>query len=141
MTNAYIVDGVRTAIGNLSGGLSDVRADGMAFLPGFTLFFWAAATWWIPLLIALMVWRYVVRKEVPRYEPALWGMVFPLAMYTTATFQLARATGFEFLLRIPQVFIFIALAAWLIAFAGLLHHIWSSLHERASATSTEPRHI
>ena len=98
------------------------------FLPGFTLFFWAAATWWIPLLIALMVWRYVVRKEVPRYEPALWGMVFPLGMYTTATFQLSRATHFEFLARIPEVFIFIALTAWLIAFAGLLGHLWSSLH-------------
>ena len=111
------------------------------FLPGFTLFFWAAATWWIPLLIALMVWRYVVRKEVPRYEPALWGMVFPLAMYTTATFQLARATGFEFLFRIPQIFIFIALAAWLIAFAGLLHHLWSGLYEKAVETRREPRHI
>lgn len=111
------------------------------FLPGFTLFFWAAATWWIPLLIALMVWRYVVRKEVPRYEPALWGMVFPLAMYTTATFQLARATAFEFLFRIPQIFIFIALAAWLIAFAGLLHHLWSGLHEEAAKSRGEPRHI
>jgi tellurite resistance protein TehA-like permease len=109
-----------------------------AFLPGFTLFFWAAATWWIPLLIALMVWRYVVRKEVPRYEPALWGMVFPLGMYTTATFQLARATGFEFLARIPEVFIVIALAAWGIAFAGLVHHLWSCVHGRP-ASLAEPR--
>ncbi len=30
MTNAYIVDGVRTAVGNLGGGLSEVRADDMA---------------------------------------------------------------------------------------------------------------
>ena len=30
MNSAYIVDGVRTAIGNLSGGLSDVRADDLA---------------------------------------------------------------------------------------------------------------
>ena len=30
MNNAYIVDGVRTAIGNLSGGLSEVRADDLA---------------------------------------------------------------------------------------------------------------
>ena len=30
MKNAYIVDGVRTAIGNLSGGLSEVRADDLA---------------------------------------------------------------------------------------------------------------
>ena len=30
MTNAYIVDGVRTAIGNIGGGLSEVRADDLA---------------------------------------------------------------------------------------------------------------
>ncbi len=30
MTNAYIVDGIRTAIGNIGGGLSDVRADDLA---------------------------------------------------------------------------------------------------------------
>ena len=32
MKNAYIVDGVRTAIGNLSGGLSEVRPDDLAAL-------------------------------------------------------------------------------------------------------------
>jgi 3-oxoadipyl-CoA thiolase len=30
MTNAYIVDGVRTAVGNMTGGLSEVRADDLA---------------------------------------------------------------------------------------------------------------
>ena len=30
MTDAYIVDGVRTAVGNIGGGLSDVRADDLA---------------------------------------------------------------------------------------------------------------
>jgi len=30
MINAYIVDGIRTAIGNIGGGLSDVRADDLA---------------------------------------------------------------------------------------------------------------
>ena len=49
------------------------------FLKGFTLFFWAAATWWIPFLIALMIWRYLVRRDKLRYEPQLWGMVFPSA--------------------------------------------------------------
>jgi tellurite resistance protein TehA-like permease len=97
------------------------------FLPGFTLFFWAASTWWIPLLIALMLWRYVIRREVPAYEPALWGMVFPLGMYTTATFQLSRATGFAFLGAIPRAFIFVALAAWLIVFIGMLKHLSTSL--------------
>ena len=74
-----------------------------------------------------MMWRYVVRREVPRYEPALWGMVFPLGMYTTATFQLSRATGFEFVAQIPRGFIFIALTAWTVAFAGLVRLIWRSL--------------
>jgi len=32
MTNAYIVDGIRTAVGNMSGGLSEVRADDLAAL-------------------------------------------------------------------------------------------------------------
>jgi tellurite resistance protein TehA-like permease len=96
------------------------------FLPGFTLFFWAAATWWIPLLIALMAWRYVARREMPQYEPALWGMVFPLGMYTTATFQLSRATGFGFLASVSEVFVYVAVVAWMAAFAGLLHHLWNS---------------
>jgi tellurite resistance protein TehA-like permease len=99
------------------------------FLPGFTLFFWAASTWWIPLLIALMVWRYLVRREVPAYEPALWGMVFPLGMYTTATFQLSRTAGLGFLTGIPQAFIYLAWAAWIAAFGGLIHRLWTSLRQ------------
>jgi tellurite resistance protein TehA-like permease len=110
-----------------------------AFLPGFTLFFWAAATWWIPLLIALMLWRYVVRREVPAYEPALWGMVFPLAMYTTATFQLSRATGFDFLAIVPRGFIFVALAAWLAVFAGLVRHIGAGFLRPQSSAGIRAR--
>src|SRR6478609_7318136 len=32
------------------------------FLTGFTLFFWATATWWIPLLLILGIWRHAVRR-------------------------------------------------------------------------------
>ena len=31
----------------------------LPFLKGFTLFFWAWATWWIPLLFILGFWRHV----------------------------------------------------------------------------------
>ena len=30
MTDAYIVDGIRTGVGNIGGGLSEVRADDLA---------------------------------------------------------------------------------------------------------------
>jgi hypothetical protein len=50
-------------------------------------------------------------------------------MYTTATFQLARATGFDFLVAVPEVFIVLALTAWAAAFGGLLHHLWRSFRQ------------
>jgi tellurite resistance protein TehA-like permease len=103
-----------------------------AFLPGFTLFFWAAATWWIPFLMALMVWRYVVRRDPLRYEPQLWGMVFPLAMYTTATFQLSRALDFPFVAHISEVFIWLALGAWAAVFTGMVNAIRRRLIEGRS---------
>ncbi len=89
------------------------------FLKGFTLFFWAAATWWIPLLLALGFWRHVYKKFPLKYDPQYWGMVFPFGMYTVCTFQLANALAFPPLMVIPRYFIFLALAGWLAASVGL----------------------
>jgi tellurite resistance protein TehA-like permease len=91
------------------------------FVKGFTLFFWAAGTWWIPLLFILGFWRHVYKRFPLRYDPQYWGMVFPLGMYTVCTIQLSKAINFEPLLLIPRNFIYLALAAWLATFAGLLH--------------------
>ena len=90
------------------------------FLKGFTLFFWAAATWWIPLLLALGFWRHVYKKFPLRYDPQYWGMVFPFGMYTVCTFQLSKAIAFPLLLVIPRYFIYLALAGWLATSVGLI---------------------
>ena len=102
---------------------SRLLAEILPFIKGFTLFFWAAGTWWIPLLFILGFWRHVRKRFPLRYDPQYWGMVFPLGMYTVCTIQLSKAINFEPLLLIPRYFIYIALAAWLAAFVGLIHSL------------------
>jgi tellurite resistance protein TehA-like permease len=93
------------------------------FLKGFTLFFWAAGSWWVPLLVILGLWRHLYKKLPLRYDPQYWSMVFPLGMYTVCTFQLSKALDFPSLMIIPQVCVYIALAAWTIVFIGLINNL------------------
>lgn len=95
----------------------------MPFLKGFTLFFWAAGTWWIPLLLILGFWRHIYRKFPLRYDPQYWGMVFPFGMYTVCTFQLSKAINFPPLLIIPRYFIYLALAGWVVVSFGLIYSL------------------
>ncbi|WP_374576934.1 tellurite resistance/C4-dicarboxylate transporter family protein [Phenylobacterium sp.] len=93
----------------------------LPFLKGFTVFYWATGTWWIPMLVLLSVWRHGYERFPLRYDPLYWGAVFPLGMYAASTWQMNRAMELDFLFALPRVFFWVALVAWTITFCGMLH--------------------
>ena len=95
------------------------------FIKGMTLLFWSTATWWVPMLIILGVWRHIYRRFPLRYDPLYWGAVFPLGMYTACTYRLTQVMHADLLKWIPFVFICIALAAWAVTLIGLIHDLIS----------------
>lgn len=99
----------------------------LPFLKGFTVFYWATGTWWIPMLVVLGVWRYVYKRFPLKYDPLYWGAVFPLGMYAACTYQMARAMDLSFLEVFPRYFLYIALIAWVTAFGGLVRALTKSL--------------
>jgi len=108
---------------------------------GLTLLAWAVATWWIPLLLVLDVWAFLrggIEDRPPAwvvpfpwarlgagrshhtYDPAAWGRVFPMGMYTAGTLSLAGVTAFGPLAAISTYWSWFALAVWTLTFVGLL---------------------
>jgi tellurite resistance protein TehA-like permease len=83
------------------------------FIDGVTLMVWAWGTWWIPLLVFFGVWKHVVCRLPLSYSPALWSLVFPLGMYSVATFRFSLATQFPFLGSLGREFVWVAVVAWL----------------------------
>ena len=90
------------------------------FLEGFTLLAWAMATWWIPLLVVMGIWRHLVRRHPITYDPQYWSLVFPLGMYAVASFNLGKATGIPYFDAVPPVAFAAAIVAWLATFGGTL---------------------
>ncbi len=72
---------------------------------------WIVATVWIPVLVYVAVRRSVGLG---------WPAVFPLGMYSSATYAMAVETGWRWFVTISLAFFWIAFAAWLIVAGGEL---------------------
>lgn len=128
-TPPYWINMGALAITTLAGSLLviNIPAPGplyqlVPFVKGFTVFFWATATWWIPLLVMLEIWRHLWRHVPLRYQVDNWDIVFPLGMYTVGTWELSRALDYPFLQIIPAIGVYVSLLVWGVVAGGALMH-------------------
>ena len=92
---------------------------------------WATATFWFPVMIAIGVWRHIVRRVPLRYQPAYWALVFPLGMYGASTFKMFAELQLDALTWLPKLTLAVALTAWSAAFVGLVAQGASALARRS----------
>jgi tellurite resistance protein TehA-like permease len=95
------------------------------FITGLTLLLWITATWWIPWLFVMFVWRHAILREPAWFMPGWWGMVFPLGMYSASTAAVARAFELPVIFDyIARIFVWIAIVAWIATFVNMLLTLW-----------------
>lgn len=123
------------AISTLAGSLLIINSSNAPFLEslepfikGFTIFYWATGSWWIPMLLILGVWRHIIKRFPLTYDPLYWGAVFPLGMYSASTYVMLEAMEFSFLDALPTAFFYIALLVWGVTFVGLCQSVLRFRH-------------
>ncbi|MDD4867213.1 MAG: hypothetical protein PHQ28_08890 [Mycobacterium sp.] len=88
---------------------------------GLMLLAWAPATLWIPLLIYFGLHRVEQRPRLLRLTGSWWAVVFPLGMYSVATYQMADAVHVRALQTVALVAFWDAALAWsIVAVAAVL---------------------
>lgn len=80
----------------------------LAMVRSVTVATCVVATLWIPPLVYV-----TVRRLRLSFMGAWWAMVFPLGMYSAATFAMTIETGWQPFETLSAVFFWIAFAAWL----------------------------
>ncbi|WP_245836351.1 tellurite resistance/C4-dicarboxylate transporter family protein [Paramicrobacterium agarici] len=96
--------------------------------------FWAFATWLIPALIGIGLWRHKIKHVPLRYEASLWSMVFPLGMYAVAGIYLGEADNLPIVGWIGSRFLWAALAVWAVVFVWLIVTFIRELRLRRTAS-------
>lgn len=90
---------------------------------GLAVLFWCFATWMIPALFGIGIWRHMIAKVPLVYEPGLWSIVFPLGMYSVAGIYLGRVNDLPIVETVGSAWMWVAVTAWIITFAAMLRAI------------------
>ena len=87
---------------------------------GISYLLWAFGLWWVPLLVAFGIWRHIIRREPLRYVTALWSIVFPLGMFSVATYRFGHENGMPLVAVLGHWANWVAVGAWILVAAGML---------------------
>lgn len=91
-----------------------------SLLAGVSTVLLSFATWLIPLLLALGVWRHLVRRFRLGYSTGLWSLVFPVGMYGVASHELGQAAHVRWLTALGSVVSWTAAAVWVVVFVAMV---------------------
>ncbi|ACU74661.1 C4-dicarboxylate transporter/malic acid transport protein [Catenulispora acidiphila DSM 44928] len=92
------------------------------------------------LLALAWVWYAVlaaseIRWPRLRYDVRRWATIFPMGMTGAATDEVAKASGWTWLTTPGHVLVWIAAAAWLVVFAGLLREAAKTTSQSGASQS------
>jgi tellurite resistance protein TehA-like permease len=129
------------AIATLAG--ENIHVVAPAWLAGpvraVTIVTWVIATLWIPPLIYFVLHRIRGHPSMLQFAGVWWAFVFPLGMYSAASFAMAIEIGERWLLTVSLVFFWDALAAWfVVVVAGLLLFSRALLLHPADRNTSRP---
>jgi len=72
------------------------------------------------------------------YEAPLWSIIFPLGMYSVASYSLNAEDHLTIAGVIGEVEGWLALAAWVVTFAAMLVHLYRTLLQEPPVPSVSP---
>ncbi len=92
------------------------------FLTFLTEAIWSFCAWWIPLILTLGFWHHIIRKNPFIYEVGYWSMVFPIGMFSVATFKILPLLNVKIISTLSTLFFVLSCIAWVLTSLGMLHH-------------------
>lgn len=131
-TGDHWVTGGALAISTVAAGRIALAARTTGALHGelgalktLALVLWCLTMTWLPALLISEALR-----PRPRYTVRRWSTVFPVGMYAACSFVVGAVTQTSGITDFARVWVWVALAVWLVVFAGMIRRAPRLLHDQ-----------